>query len=194
MNRTFLAAAAAMFLSCALAPDAAEEDFLPSIVASEEEDTALDPTYELPPAFTGDPQLAPQQNAPTGQDSLPAPLQTPTTPTTPGTQEPVVSGQEPASTLGTDQDPSQRQDALDLADASVEDTGSFDASVDPSDIARDPDLTSSEPAPDPAPAPAPTCDPAACPNRCLLLRPCCNAQNECGCQGPLTRQCTLPQI
>jgi hypothetical protein len=38
------------------------------------------------------------------------------------------------------------------------------------------------------------CNPATCNNECLLLERCCDANNQCACLTPLSRQCTLPSL
>jgi hypothetical protein len=39
-----------------------------------------------------------------------------------------------------------------------------------------------------------TCNPATCDNECFLLERCCDANNQCACLTPLSRQCTLPSL
>ena len=195
MNRTITMAMLALFVGCALSPDPGDDlplEQLEGPGADSEQPNALEgvdlgssqnivvPTANGAPSGTtptGDPS-----GTPNGQATQEAGAQPFTDPLNPPTGS-----------------PSQNQGALDaILDASA---GPVDA-ADAGTPLPAPDATAQNTAPanDPFSAldepepPAPSCNPAACPNRCLLLQPCCNAQNQCACMTPLSRLCILPAL
>jgi hypothetical protein len=71
-------------------------------------------------------------------------------------------------------------------DSALETTGASDASR-----VADSAASAADAAAHPAAA---GCQPISCPNRCALLNRCCNANDQCACQDPVTRLCTLSSL